>query len=62
MFNKHFVAIHKIKLVSTLDKPIYVRFSILGLSKLLMYEFHCEYINKSKYYCLQTQAVWRQMM
>ena len=53
MFNKHFVAIHKIKLVSTLDKPIYVRFSILGLSKLLMYEFYYEYINKSKYYCLQ---------
>ena len=48
ILNKSFVAIHKIKSVLTLDKPIYVGFSILDLSKLLMYEFHYKYI-KTKY-------------
>ena len=36
MFSKNFVAIPKIKPVLTLNKPIYVGFSILDLSKLLM--------------------------
>ena len=48
IFNKNFVAIHEIKPVLTLNKPIYVGFSILDLSKLLMYEFHYKYI-KSKF-------------
>ena len=39
-FSKNFVAIHENKLVLTLDKPIYVGFSNLALSKLLMCEFH----------------------
>ena len=39
IFSKNFVAIHKIKPVLTLNKPIYVGFSILYLSKYLMYEF-----------------------
>ena len=37
IFSKNFVAIYKIKIVLTLNKPIYVGFSILDLSKLLMY-------------------------
>ena len=40
MSRKDFVAIHEIKPVLTLDKPSYVGFSILYLSKLLMCEFH----------------------
>ena len=47
MFNKNFVAIHEIKPVLTLDKPIYLGFSILNLSNLLMYEFYYEYIGKN---------------
>ena len=44
IFSKNFVAVHKIKPVLTLNKPIYVGFSILELSKSLMYEFHYKYI------------------
>ena len=48
MFSKNVVAIHEIKIVLTLNKPIYVGFSVLDLSKLLMYEFYYNYI-KSKF-------------
>ena len=48
IFCKNFVAIHEIKPVLILNKPIYAGFSILDLSKLLMYEFHYKYI-KSKF-------------
>ena len=47
-FSKSFVAINETKPILTLNKPIYVGFSILDLSKLLMYEFHYKYI-KSKF-------------
>ena len=47
IFSNNFVAMHEIKPVSALTKSIYMGFSILDLSKLLMYEFHCRYI-KSK--------------
>ena len=39
IFSKNFIAIHEIKPVLTLDKPTYAGFSILDLSKLLMFEF-----------------------
>ena len=48
IFSKNFVAIHEIKPVLTLKKPIYVGFSILDFSKLLMYEFRYKY-NESKF-------------
>ena len=44
IFTKNFVVIHRIKLVLTINKPIYVEFSILELSKLLMCDFHYKYI------------------
>ena len=43
IFSKNFVAIHQIKPALT-NKPIYVGFSILDLSKLSMYKFHYEYV------------------
>ena len=46
IFSKNFVAIHEIKPVLTLNKPIYVGFSILDLTKYSMYEFHYKYIGR----------------
>ena len=46
IFSKNFVAIHEIKPVLTINKPIYGGISNLDLSKLLMYEFHYKYIKK----------------
>ena len=40
IFDKNFVVVHQIKSVLTLNKPLYVGFHILKLSKLLMYKFH----------------------
>ena len=48
IFSKNFVAIHEIEPVLTPNNPIYVGFSILDLSNLLMHEFHPKYI-KSKF-------------
>ena len=39
IFSKYFVAFHEIKPALTLDKPIYVGFSVLDLNELLMYDF-----------------------
>ena len=44
IFSKNFLAVHEIKPVLTLIEPIYVGFSVLDLSKLLMYGFHYKYI------------------
>ena len=44
IFGKNFVAVHCSKTVLTLNEPIYVGFSILELPKLLMYQFHYDYV------------------
>ena len=42
------VVIHKNKVTLTLNKPTYIGMCILELSKVLMYEFHYDYL-KNKY-------------
>ena len=46
ILDKNLVAIHKVKPVLLLNKPIYVGFCVLDLSKLLMYDWHCNYFVK----------------
>ena len=46
IFGKNDAAIHEIKPVLTLNKPIYIGFSVLELSKWLMYDFHHIFIKK----------------
>ena len=45
--DKDLAAIYEIKPVLTLDKPIYVGFSVLDLSKLKMYNFYYNYTKKN---------------
>ena len=48
IFGNYLVAIRKNKVTLTLNKPAYIGMCILELSKILMYEFHYDYI-KNKY-------------
>ena len=43
-FDKNYEAIYEIKPVLTLDKPVYVEFTVLELSKWLMYDFYYNFI------------------
>ena len=47
VFDENFVAVHCSKAVLTLNKPIYLSICILELSKLLMYQFHYDYVLKT---------------
>ena len=44
LFDKNYAAIHEIKPVLMLHKPIYVGFTVLELSKWMMYDFHYNFI------------------
>ena len=46
IFNENLMALHKIKEALTLNRPAYVGMCILSLSKMLMYDFHYNYIKK----------------
>ena len=46
MFIENLFAINRIKEELVLDRPIYVEMAIFDLSKLLMYDFHYNYILK----------------
>ena len=47
LFDKDYAAIHEIKPVLILNKPIYVAFTVLELSKWTMYDFHYNFIKKN---------------
>ena len=47
IFDKNYAAIHEIKPVLMLNKPIYVGFTVLDLSKWNMYDFHYNFIKKN---------------
>ena len=44
IFDKRLVAVHERKELLTLNKPIYVGCTVLELSKLEMYKFHCDFM------------------
>ena len=46
IFNENLMALHKVKETLTLNRPAYVGMCILDLSKMLMYDFHYNYIKK----------------
>ena len=46
IFDKNYAAIHEIEPVLTLNKPIFVGFTVLELSKWLMYDFCYNFIKK----------------
>ena len=47
IFSEYFAAIHEIKPVLILNKPIYVRLTVQELSKWLTYDFHYNFIKKN---------------
>ena len=48
IFSEHLVSVHMKKTSLTMNKPVYLGMCILELSKIIMFDFHYQYI-KSKY-------------
>ena len=48
IFGNDLVTMHKSKVTLTINKPAYIGICILEMSRMLMYEFHYDYI-KNKY-------------
>ena len=46
IFDKNYAAIHEIKPILMLNKPIYVGLTVLESSKWLMYDFHYNFTKK----------------
>ena len=47
ILGEDYAAIHETKLVLILNKPIYIGFPVLDLSKWKMYDFHYNFIKKT---------------
>ena len=47
MFGGDYAAIYEIKQILILNKPIYVGFTVLDLSKWNMYDFHYNFIKNN---------------
>ena len=47
IFGKGYAVIHEINLVLILNKPVYVGFNVLDLSKWTMYDFHYNFIKNN---------------
>ena len=47
IFDKDYAATHETKLVLIINKPVYVGFTVLELSKWMMYDFHYNFIKKN---------------
>ena len=47
MFGNDYAAIHEIKPVLILNRPIYIGFTVLDLSKWKMYDFHYNFIKNN---------------
>ena len=47
IFYQNYAAIHGFKPVLTLNKPIYVEFRVLELSKWLLHDFHYDFMKKN---------------
>ena len=50
IFNENLMAVHKVKETLTLNRPAYVGMCILDLSKMLMYDFHYNYIKNMDFW------------
>ena len=48
IFDENLAAVHMTRMTTCLNRPIYIGFTVLELAKVMMYNFHYDYI-KAKY-------------